>query len=47
MGYRRHRFKRLCRNRQIPEIQEFRIDSRGSFQVQTREMHAVDVLARG
>ena len=47
MTFRRRFFKRLGRNRQIPEIQELRIDSRGSFQVQTREIHAVDVLPRG
>ena len=47
MTFRRRFFKRLGRNRQIPEIQELRIDSRGSFQVQTREIHAVDVLACG
>ena len=47
MTFRRRFFKRLGRNRQIPEIQELRIDSRRSLQIHLREMHAVDVLACG
>ena len=47
MAFRRHRFKRVRRDGEVPDIQEFRIDSRRALQIHLREMHAVDVLTRG